>query len=74
MDWYQSATNVTVVVYTKEKELQAESVLVDCQPGELFVEVIVPSKAFSYFLHKGRSRSLCKETNRLNGKWIFKYM
>ncbi|XP_054854826.1 cytochrome b5 reductase 4 [Eublepharis macularius] len=48
-DWFQTDGTVTVVIYTKQKEMSSESVIADLQEGRLRGEIIVND--YSYLLH-----------------------
>ncbi|MGH0131943.1 UNVERIFIED_CONTAM: hypothetical protein FKN15_015745 [Acipenser sinensis] len=48
-DWFQTDTNITVIIYTKEKVLTRGSVIADLQGGVLSTEVILGES--SYLLH-----------------------
>ncbi|XP_013910588.1 PREDICTED: cytochrome b5 reductase 4 [Thamnophis sirtalis] len=48
-DWFQTEDSVTVVIYTKQKDVDSESVIADVQERTLRGEIIV--KDFSYLIH-----------------------
>ncbi|XP_072855187.2 cytochrome b5 reductase 4 isoform X3 [Pogona vitticeps] len=48
-DWFQTDDSLTVVIYTKQKDMNSELVIADLQEGKLRGEVIV--KDYSYLLH-----------------------
>uniref|UniRef100_A0A8C8SJ98 Cytochrome b5 reductase 4 n=1 Tax=Pelusios castaneus TaxID=367368 RepID=A0A8C8SJ98_9SAUR len=48
-EWFQTDYSVTVVIYTKQKGMNSEMVIVDQQDGRLRVDIIV--KNYSYLLH-----------------------
>ncbi|KAJ6665800.1 hypothetical protein lerEdw1_001272 [Lerista edwardsae] len=48
-DWFQTDVSVTVVIYTKQKDMNSELVIADLQEGRLRGEIIV--NGFSYVLN-----------------------
>ncbi|XP_063168680.1 cytochrome b5 reductase 4 isoform X1 [Candoia aspera] len=48
-DWFQTQDSVTVVVYTKQKDMNSELVIADVQECKLRGEIIV--KEYSYLVH-----------------------
>ncbi|XP_053237359.1 cytochrome b5 reductase 4 isoform X4 [Podarcis raffonei] len=48
-DWFQTDSSITVVIYTKQKDMNSELVIVDLQERKLRGELIV--KDYSYLLH-----------------------
>ncbi|KAJ7341704.1 hypothetical protein JRQ81_006508 [Phrynocephalus forsythii] len=48
-DWFQTDGSLTVVIYTKQKDMNSELVIADLQEGKLRGEIIV--KDYSYLLH-----------------------
>uniref|UniRef100_A0A6I8N692 Cytochrome b5 reductase 4 n=2 Tax=Ornithorhynchus anatinus TaxID=9258 RepID=A0A6I8N692_ORNAN len=48
-DWFQTESSVTVAIYTKQKDLDSELVIVDYQDGSLRAEIVI--KENSYLLH-----------------------
>ncbi|XP_026582557.1 cytochrome b5 reductase 4 isoform X2 [Pseudonaja textilis] len=48
-DWFQTQDSVTVVIYTKQKDMNSEWVIADIQECTLRGEIIV--KDFSYLIH-----------------------
>ncbi|XP_060092609.1 cytochrome b5 reductase 4 [Heteronotia binoei] len=48
-DWFQTDGTVTVVIYTKKKDINTELVIADLQEGRLRGEIIVND--YSYLLH-----------------------
>ncbi|KAL7987928.1 hypothetical protein Chor_006847 [Crotalus horridus] len=52
-DWFQTQDSVTVVIYTKQKDMNSELVIADVQEHTLRGEIIV--KDFSYLIHVGTS-------------------
>nr|XP_004660521.2 cytochrome b5 reductase 4 isoform X1 [Jaculus jaculus] len=54
-DWFQTASLVTIVIYTKQKDISLDSIIVDYQDGSLRAETII--KDYAYLLHMG----LCHE-------------
>ncbi|NXD08149.1 NB5R4 reductase, partial [Nothocercus nigrocapillus] len=51
-DWFQTDDLITVVIYTKQQDMNAELVIVDCQDERLRGEIIVND--YSYVLEVGR--------------------
>ncbi|NXH21687.1 NB5R4 reductase, partial [Bucco capensis] len=45
-DWFQTESSVTIVIYTKQKDLNAELVIVDCQDKQLRAEIIMDDHCF----------------------------
>ncbi|XP_040839639.1 cytochrome b5 reductase 4 isoform X3 [Ochotona curzoniae] len=50
-DWFQTDSLVTIVIYTKQKDISLDSVIIDHQGDSIRAEVIV--KDYSYLLHIG---------------------
>ncbi|XP_074844959.1 cytochrome b5 reductase 4 [Carettochelys insculpta] len=48
-DWFQTDYLVTVVIYTKQKDMNSEMVIADYQDGKLRIDTIL--KDYSYLLH-----------------------
>ncbi|XP_038617333.1 cytochrome b5 reductase 4 [Tachyglossus aculeatus] len=48
-DWFQTESSVTIAIYTKQKDLDSELVIVDYQDGSLRAEIVI--KENSYLLH-----------------------
>ncbi|KAM7135337.1 cytochrome b5 reductase 4 isoform 1-T1 [Molossus nigricans] len=48
-DWFQTASLVTIVIYTKQKDLKLDSVIVDHQYDSFRAETII--KDYSYLIH-----------------------
>ncbi|XP_048351049.1 cytochrome b5 reductase 4 [Sphaerodactylus townsendi] len=48
-DWFQTDGTVTIVIYTKQKDINSESVIADLQEGRLRGEIIVND--YSFLLH-----------------------
>ncbi|KAH0622115.1 hypothetical protein JD844_024129 [Phrynosoma platyrhinos] len=48
-DWFQTDGLITVVIYTKQKDMNSELVIADLQDGKLRGEIIV--KDYSYLFH-----------------------
>ncbi|XP_072498819.1 cytochrome b5 reductase 4 isoform X3 [Notamacropus eugenii] len=55
-DWFQTDSLVTIVIYTKQKDMDSESVIVDCQDGCFRAEIII--KDYSYLLHSELSHEI----------------
>ncbi|NXG54427.1 NB5R4 reductase, partial [Hemiprocne comata] len=51
-DWFQTDTLITIVIYTKQKDMNAELVIVDCQDQRLRGEIIMDDH--SYLVEVGR--------------------
>ncbi|NWT79626.1 NB5R4 reductase, partial [Lanius ludovicianus] len=45
-DWFQTDSLVTIVIYTKQKDMNAELVIVDCQDKRLRGEIIVDDHSY----------------------------
>ncbi|NXC23983.1 NB5R4 reductase, partial [Campylorhamphus procurvoides] len=45
-DWFQTDSLITVVIYTKQKDMNAELVIVDCQDKRLRGEIIVDDYSY----------------------------
>ncbi|NWH82644.1 NB5R4 reductase, partial [Piaya cayana] len=45
-DWFQTESLITIVVYTKQKDMNAELVIVDCQEKQLRGEIIVDDHSY----------------------------
>ncbi|NXV32930.1 NB5R4 reductase, partial [Rissa tridactyla] len=45
-DWFQTDNSITVVIYTKQKDMNAELVIVDCQDKRLRGEIIVGDHSY----------------------------
>ncbi|NXI50817.1 NB5R4 reductase, partial [Chloroceryle aenea] len=45
-DWFQTDSLITVVIYTKQKDMNAELVIVDCQEKRLRGEIIVGDHSY----------------------------
>ncbi|NXJ79212.1 NB5R4 reductase, partial [Trogon melanurus] len=57
-DWFQTDSLITVVIYTKQKDMNAELVIVDCQDKQLRGEIIVDD--YSYLVQVGRYYNFCE--------------
>uniref|UniRef100_A0A250YJA9 Cytochrome b5 reductase 4 n=1 Tax=Castor canadensis TaxID=51338 RepID=A0A250YJA9_CASCN len=55
-DWFQTDSLVTIVIYTKQKAISLDSVIVDHQDGSFRAETIV--KDCSYLIHLGLSHEV----------------
>ncbi|KAM3853180.1 cytochrome b5 reductase 4 isoform 5-T8 [Vipera latastei] len=58
-DWFQTQDSVTVVIYTKQKDMSSELVIADVQEHTLRGEIIV--KDFSYLVHVELSYAVYKD-------------
>ncbi|NWH29938.1 NB5R4 reductase, partial [Chloropsis hardwickii] len=45
-DWFQTDSLITIVIYTKQKDMNAELVIVDCQDKQLRGEVIMDDHSY----------------------------
>ncbi|NXA92312.1 NB5R4 reductase, partial [Melanocharis versteri] len=45
-DWFQTDSSVTIVIYTKQKDMNAELVIVDCQDKRLRGEIIMDDHSY----------------------------
>ncbi|NXG88796.1 NB5R4 reductase, partial [Stercorarius parasiticus] len=59
-DWFQTDSLITIVIYTKQKDMNAELVIVDCQDKRLRGEIIVGDH--SYLVEVGRYCNFACET------------
>ncbi|NXW00754.1 NB5R4 reductase, partial [Fregetta grallaria] len=59
-DWFQTDSLITIVIYTKQKDMNAELVTVDCQDRRLRAEIIVDDH--SYLVEVGRYCNFACET------------
>ncbi|XP_004673714.1 PREDICTED: cytochrome b5 reductase 4 [Condylura cristata] len=55
-DWFQTDSLVTVVIYTKQKDITLDSVIVDHQDSSFRTETII--KDFSYLVHIGLNHEI----------------
>ncbi|XP_075410933.1 cytochrome b5 reductase 4 isoform X2 [Tenrec ecaudatus] len=55
-DWFQTDTVVTIVIYTKQKDINLDSVIVDHQDDSFRAETII--KDYSYLIHLGLSHEI----------------
>ncbi|XP_053520826.1 cytochrome b5 reductase 4 isoform X1 [Artibeus jamaicensis] len=55
-DWFQTDSSVTIVIYTKQKDINLESVIVDHQFDTFRAETII--KDYSYLVHVGLSHEI----------------
>uniref|UniRef100_A0A7N4PXW5 Cytochrome b5 reductase 4 n=2 Tax=Sarcophilus harrisii TaxID=9305 RepID=A0A7N4PXW5_SARHA len=55
-DWFQTESLVTIVIYTKQKDMDSESVIVDYQDGCFRAEIVI--KDYSYLLHTELSHEI----------------
>ncbi|XP_010187926.1 PREDICTED: cytochrome b5 reductase 4 [Mesitornis unicolor] len=45
-DWFQTDSLITIVIYTKQKDMSAELVIVDCQDKQLRGEIIMGDRSY----------------------------
>ncbi|KAI1241107.1 hypothetical protein IHE44_0009569 [Lamprotornis superbus] len=45
-DWFQTESLITIVIYTKQKDMNAELVIVDCQDRQLRGEIIIDDHSY----------------------------
>eukprot|EP00072_Mus_musculus_P040043 XP_006511263.1 PREDICTED: cytochrome b5 reductase 4 isoform X3 [Mus musculus] len=57
-DWFQTESSVTIVVYTKQKNISLDSVIVDLQDDSLRAEAVI--KDHSYLVHVGLYYRRCQ--------------
>ncbi|XP_028612039.1 cytochrome b5 reductase 4 isoform X1 [Grammomys surdaster] len=55
-DWFQTESSVTIVIYTKQKNISLDSVIVDLQDNSLRAEAAI--KDHSYLIHIGLSHEV----------------
>ncbi|XP_038177311.1 cytochrome b5 reductase 4 isoform X1 [Arvicola amphibius] len=55
-DWFQTESSVTIAIYTKQKNINLDSVIVDLQGGSLRAETFI--KDHSYLIHIGLSHEV----------------
>ncbi|XP_012887736.1 PREDICTED: cytochrome b5 reductase 4 isoform X1 [Dipodomys ordii] len=55
-DWFQTDSSVTIVIYTKQKDISLESIIIDHQDGSFRAETIM--KDYSYLIHIGLSHEV----------------
>ncbi|XP_063120880.1 cytochrome b5 reductase 4 isoform X4 [Rattus norvegicus] len=55
-DWFQTESSVTIVIYTKQKNINLDSVIVDLQDDSLRAEAVI--KDHSYLIHIGLSHEV----------------
>uniref|UniRef100_A0A452V2B1 Cytochrome b5 reductase 4 n=1 Tax=Ursus maritimus TaxID=29073 RepID=A0A452V2B1_URSMA len=55
-DWFQTDSLVTIVIYTKQKDINLDSVIVDHQDDSFRAETII--KDYSYIIHLGLSHEI----------------
>ncbi|XP_036048129.1 cytochrome b5 reductase 4 isoform X3 [Onychomys torridus] len=55
-DWFQTESSVTIVIYTKQKNINLDSVVVDLQDDTLRAEAVI--KDHSYLIHVGLSHEV----------------
>ncbi|XP_037375941.1 cytochrome b5 reductase 4 isoform X2 [Talpa occidentalis] len=60
-DWFQTDSLVTVVIYTKQKDLNLDSIIVDHQDNSFRAETII--KDFSYIVHIGLSHEVKEDVS-----------
>uniref|UniRef100_A0A7N4NRT9 Cytochrome b5 reductase 4 n=1 Tax=Sarcophilus harrisii TaxID=9305 RepID=A0A7N4NRT9_SARHA len=62
-DWFQTESLVTIVIYTKQKDMDSESVIVDYQDGCFRAEIVI--KDYSYLLHTELSHEIQEDITGL---------
>ena len=55
-DWFQTESSVTIVVYTKQKNISLDSVIVDLQDDSSRADAVI--KDHSYLVHVGLSHEV----------------
>lgn len=55
-DWFQTDSLVTIVIYTKQKDINLDSIIVDHQDNSFRAETVI--KDFSYIIHVGLSHEV----------------
>ncbi|NXX86915.1 NB5R4 reductase, partial [Urocolius indicus] len=60
-DWFQTDSLINIVIYTKQKDMNAELVIVDCEDKRLRGEIIVDDH--SYLVEVGRYSNFAIEIN-----------
>ncbi|XP_006175556.1 LOW QUALITY PROTEIN: cytochrome b5 reductase 4 [Camelus ferus] len=55
-DWFQTDSLVTIVIYTKQKDISLDSVIVDLRDDSLRAETFI--KDYSYLIHTGLSHEI----------------
>ncbi|XP_047414574.1 cytochrome b5 reductase 4 isoform X1 [Sciurus carolinensis] len=55
-DWFQTDSLVTIVIYTKQKDINLDSIIVDHQNDSFRAETII--KDYSYLIHVGLSHEI----------------
>ncbi|NWY97894.1 NB5R4 reductase, partial [Loxia curvirostra] len=63
-DWFQTDSLITVVIYTKQKDMNADLVIVDCQDKQLRGEIIMDDH--SYLVNIGRYCNFAVESIEIN--------
>ncbi|NXB66289.1 NB5R4 reductase, partial [Struthidea cinerea] len=58
-DWFQTDSLVTIVIYTKQKDMNAELVIVDCQDKRLRGEIIMDDR--SYLVEVGLDHAVSED-------------
>nr|KAF6504536.1 cytochrome b5 reductase 4 [Rousettus aegyptiacus] len=58
-DWFQTDSLVTIVIYTKQKDINLDAVIVDYQNDSFRAETII--KDYSYLIHIGLSHEIQEE-------------
>lgn len=57
-DWFQNDERVTIVVYTKSKEMKPEHVIVDLKGRELLLTVFIDDHTFTLHTGTGKETSV----------------
>uniref|UniRef100_A0A8C7AB11 Cytochrome b5 reductase 4 n=1 Tax=Neovison vison TaxID=452646 RepID=A0A8C7AB11_NEOVI len=55
-DWFQTDSLVTIVIYTKQKDINLDSIIVDHQDNSFRAETVI--KDYSYIMHVGLSHEV----------------
>ncbi|XP_054425647.1 cytochrome b5 reductase 4 [Pteronotus mesoamericanus] len=55
-DWFQTDSSVTIVIYTKQKDINLDSIIVDHQCDTFRAETVI--KDYSYLIHIGLSHEI----------------
>ncbi|XP_077018466.1 cytochrome b5 reductase 4 isoform X1 [Tamandua tetradactyla] len=58
-DWFQTESSVTIVIYTRQKDINLDSVIIDHQDDSFRAEIII--KDYSYLIHIGLSHEIQEE-------------
>ncbi|NWW71298.1 NB5R4 reductase, partial [Climacteris rufus] len=58
-DWFQTDSLITIVIYTKQQDMNAELVIVDCQDKQLRGEIIMDD--YSYLVEVGLDHAVSED-------------